>query len=57
MFDITNNGIQPVQMYEWNDGLFDVTWAENNENVVLTASGDGSLLLFDVTNPKVLSFK
>lgn len=57
MFDITNNGIQPVQMYEWNDGLFDVTWAENNENVVLAASGDGSLLLFDVTNPKVLSFK
>lgn len=57
MFDITNNGIQLVQMYEWNDGLFDVTWAENNENVVLTASGDGSLLLFDVTNPKVLSFK
>lgn len=42
-----------MRIYEWNDGLFDVTWAENNENVVIAVSGDGSLLLFDVTNPKV----
>jgi len=53
VFDVTPSGIQPVRTYEWNDGLFDVTWAEDNENVVLAAAGDGSLLLFDVTNHQV----
>lgn len=52
ILDITPNGIEPVRIYEWNDGLFDVTWAENNENVAIAGAGDGSLLLFDVKNPK-----
>jgi len=48
--------IEPVRIYEWNDGLFDVTWSESNEHVVVAGSGDGSLLVFDVNNPKVLRF-
>lgn len=54
IFDVTPDGIQPVRIYEWNDGLFDVTWAENNENVAIAGAGDGSVLLFDVKNPKVI---
>uniref|UniRef100_A0A5F8GCU4 Peroxin-7 n=1 Tax=Monodelphis domestica TaxID=13616 RepID=A0A5F8GCU4_MONDO len=33
--------------FDWNDGLFDVTWSENNEHVLITCSGDGSLQLWD----------
>ncbi|KAJ8315390.1 hypothetical protein KUTeg_007540 [Tegillarca granosa] len=47
VIDKTPNGLQPVQMYQWNDGLFDVTWAENNENVLVTATGDGAVLVWD----------
>ena len=51
--DVTQTGIVPVSSYDWNDGLFDITWAENNENLIVAGAGDGSLLLFDVKNPKV----
>lgn len=27
--------------------MFDVTWSENNEHVLVTCSGDGSLQLWD----------
>ncbi|MGH0179891.1 UNVERIFIED_CONTAM: hypothetical protein FKN15_008544 [Acipenser sinensis] len=37
--------------FDWNDGLFDVTWSENNEHVLVTASGDGSLQIWDTNNP------
>ncbi|KAB0407283.1 hypothetical protein E2I00_000138, partial [Balaenoptera physalus] len=33
--------------FDWNDGLFDVTWSENNEHILVTCSGDGSLQLWD----------
>ncbi|XP_052811968.1 peroxisomal targeting signal 2 receptor-like [Mya arenaria] len=52
VFDILSSGIEPVKIYEWNDGLFDAAWSENNENVVVVGAGDGSLLVYDVTNPK-----
>lgn len=38
--------------FDWNDGLFDVTWSENNEHVLITSSGDGSLQIWDVTKTK-----
>lgn len=38
--------------FEWNDGLFDVTWSENNENVLITCSGDGSLQIWDMAKTK-----
>ena len=52
--DVTQTGIAPVGTYDWNDGLFDVTWAENNENLVVAGAGDGAVLLFDVKNTKVV---
>ncbi|XP_072493787.1 peroxisomal biogenesis factor 7 isoform X3 [Notamacropus eugenii] len=40
-------GIGHFRSFDWNDGLFDVTWSENNEHVLITCSGDGSLQLWD----------
>ncbi|KAL0623685.1 Peroxisomal targeting signal 2 receptor, partial [Plecturocebus cupreus] len=39
--------LPPGFNFDWNDGLFDVTWSENNEHVLVTCSGDGSLQLWD----------
>jgi len=35
----------------WKDGLFDVTWSEVNEAVLVAGSGDGSLLVVDQSRP------
>ncbi|XP_065212889.1 peroxisomal targeting signal 2 receptor isoform X1 [Planococcus citri] len=38
----------------WGDGLFDVVWSECDPDVVVTASGDGTLQLWNLrTNPQV----
>ncbi|XP_030626909.1 peroxisomal biogenesis factor 7 [Chanos chanos] len=37
--------------FDWNDGLFDVTWSENNEHILVTGGGDGSLQIWDTANP------
>ena len=34
--------------YETQDGLYDVAWSEIHENQLVTASGDGSIKLWDV---------
>ncbi|TSP57629.1 Peroxisomal targeting signal 2 receptor [Bagarius yarrelli] len=44
--------IQLARSFDWNDGLFDVTWSENNEHVLVTGSGDGSLQIWDTANPQ-----
>ena len=33
--------------YGWSDGLFDITWSEVNEAILVAAAGDGNVLLFD----------
>ena len=38
-----------VISYETQDGLYDLAWSEVHENQLVTASGDGSLKLWDVT--------
>lgn len=35
--------------FETQDGLYDVAWSEINENQLVTASGDGSIKLWDAT--------
>lgn len=37
------------KQYATQDGLYDVAWSEVHENQLVTASGDGSLRLWDVT--------
>ncbi|KAJ2376062.1 peroxisomal targeting signal 2 receptor, partial [Coemansia sp. RSA 2603] len=42
-------GLVPRQNYDTQDGLFDLTWSEIHENQLATASGDGSIKLWDIT--------
>ncbi|XP_070595987.1 peroxisomal biogenesis factor 7 [Erythrolamprus reginae] len=44
-------GLHLFRSFDWNDGLFDVTWSENNEHVLVTSSGDGSLQIWDTEKP------
>ncbi|KAJ7411696.1 Peroxisomal targeting signal 2 receptor [Willisornis vidua] len=46
------SGIVLLRSFDWNDGLFDVTWSENNEHVLITCSGDGSLQIWDTAKTK-----
>lgn len=39
--------ISSVFEHHWKDGLFDVTWSESNENIIVTGSGDGSIQIWD----------
>uniref|UniRef100_A0A8C7T7S2 Peroxin-7 n=1 Tax=Oncorhynchus mykiss TaxID=8022 RepID=A0A8C7T7S2_ONCMY len=48
----TETGITLVKSFDWNDGLFDVTWSESNEHILLTGGGDGSLQVWDTANPQ-----
>ncbi|OXV07844.1 hypothetical protein Egran_04392 [Elaphomyces granulatus] len=47
--ELTPNGIVPLKWYTTQDSLYDLAWSEIHENQVLTASGDGSIKLFDCT--------
>ncbi|KPP62045.1 peroxisomal biogenesis factor 7-like, partial [Scleropages formosus] len=40
--------------FNWKDGLYDVTWSENNEHVLVTGSGDGSLQVWDTARSQGL---
>ncbi|CAG8478293.1 2016_t:CDS:2 [Paraglomus occultum] len=47
--DTTPNGMSMERMFDTQDGLFDCSWSEINENQIVTASGDGSVKLWDIT--------
>ena len=53
IIDVTPEGIVLVTSLDWNDGLFDVAWSENNEHILVTGSGDGSVQVWDVAQPRV----
>jgi hypothetical protein len=38
-----------VARFDTQDGLYDCAWSEVHENQLVTASGDGSIKLFDIT--------
>lgn len=38
-------------VFDTADGLYDCAWSEENENVVLAASGDGSVKVYDLAAP------
>ncbi|KAI0048122.1 WD40 repeat-like protein [Auriscalpium vulgare] len=37
------------KLYETQDGLYDIAWSEVHENQLVSASGDGSIKLWDIT--------
>ncbi|KAF2402422.1 WD40 repeat-like protein [Trichodelitschia bisporula] len=46
---LTANGIVTEKWFDTQDSLFDTAWSESHENQILTASGDGSIKLFDIS--------
>lgn len=46
---LRNNNLE--QLYNTQDALFDVAWAENHENQLVTSGGDGVIKLWDLTLP------
>ncbi|KAK0552433.1 peroxisomal targeting signal 2 receptor [Tilletia horrida] len=43
-------GIQVANMFDTQDGLFDVAWSEMHENHLASSSGDGSISLWDISH-------
>lgn len=49
----TDDTVSEISSSQWGDGLFDVAWSEADANLVATASGDGSLQLWNILQPHV----
>ncbi|KAI9893959.1 MAG: peroxisomal targeting signal 2 receptor [Vezdaea aestivalis] len=47
ILNLTPGGIEAEQWYDTQDCLYDLAWSETHANQLCTASGDGSLKLFD----------
>lgn len=47
-----NAPVRTSSTHQWHDGLFDVAWSETAENICVTASGDGSIQIWDTYKPK-----
>ncbi|XP_063297266.1 peroxisomal biogenesis factor 7 [Pelobates fuscus] len=45
-------GLVIIKSFDWTDALYDVTWSEVSENILVTSSGDGSLQLWDTSKPQ-----
>jgi peroxin-7 len=47
---VPGQGLREVARFETADGLYDCCWSEENENVLVSASGDGSVKVWDVAS-------
>jgi peroxin-7 len=45
---MTPSGLTEWRVFDTADGLYDCCWSENNENILLSASGDGSIKVWDL---------
>jgi len=55
LLDLTpENELVLYSQLQWSDGIFDVAFAEDHPDVLISASGDGAVQLWNVTNPQVL---
>jgi len=43
-----NGSVRNENVFDTQDGLFDVAWSETHENQLVGAGGDGSIKLFDI---------
>lgn len=44
-------GLVEIARFETADGLYDCCWSEENENILVSASGDGSVKVYDISAP------
>lgn len=51
---VPDNGLVEVACTQWSDGLFDVAWSETDANIIVSASGDGGLQLWNMSCPQVI---
>ncbi|XP_073992365.1 peroxisomal biogenesis factor 7 isoform X2 [Rhodnius prolixus] len=54
VLDVASNAstVSEVCTYEWQDGLFDVVWSETDPNLLVAASGDGIIHIWDISAPQ-----
>jgi peroxin-7 len=54
VFDINGPGGTAVPVCEWltREGVYDTAWSEDNEHVLATAQSDGTVKLFDWSQPQ-----
>lgn len=54
IFNIGGPGGQAVPVADWltKDGIYDCAWSEANEHVIATGQGDGTVKLFDWSQPQ-----
>lgn len=54
VFDLATPGGGMAPVCEWitKDGVYDTAWSEENEHVIVTGQGDGTVKLFDCTRPE-----
>ncbi|CAI8050117.1 Peroxisomal targeting signal 2 receptor [Geodia barretti] len=52
IFEEGANGFRDVVRFPWRDAFFGVTWSEVNEAVLVVACGDGSIVIFDQSQPQ-----
>lgn len=50
---VPNNEIQLTCKFDWPDGLFDVTWSELDQNILVSSSGDGSIQIWNIAKPQI----
>lgn len=51
ILELGPGGIGEGVSFDTSDGLYDVCWSEANENILATASGDGSVKVWDAAAP------
>lgn len=51
---LPNNEAVLVKAFDWSNGLFDVSWSESSKDIAVTASGDGTLQLWDLMHQSVI---
>lgn len=49
----TGKKLVQLQSFNWTDGLFDCAWSESDPMLLVTASGDGSLQLWNLSTPTI----
>jgi peroxin-7 len=50
VLEVTPEGIREVASWYSRDALYDCAWSEENENHLVSSSGDGSIKLWDTRN-------